>query len=374
MTTLSKRKPDWRRWSVGITGVNARPDNPGPGLAVARCLRESAGFNGRLIGLGYEVLDPGLYNDSVFDASYLLPYPSEGSEGQMERLMEIHANERLDAIIPCLDAEMSTFAHNETRFAAEGIRMRVPQLEQLRARAKDNLGELCDKLGIHTPETRKISDASFFDHCREEGWSFPLVVKGIYYDAMVVASPDAAKAAFHHIAAQWGYPVLVQQFVGGYEINLTAVGDGKGGMLGPVMMRKRALTNKGKAWAGISIRDAELEAMGHTIVSGLKWQGPLEVEALRGDDGRLYLIEINPRFPAWVYLTKGVGCNLPQALLGLIADDCPTKLPQPEPGTLFIRYAEELITTLEQFQSMMIEGVRLAVGDKNTFGKATGRL
>ena len=29
--------------TVAVTGMNALPDNPGPGLAVARCLREAYG-------------------------------------------------------------------------------------------------------------------------------------------------------------------------------------------------------------------------------------------------------------------------------------------------------------------------------------------
>jgi len=365
MIPLSKASSDWRRWTIAITGVNAKPDNPGPGLAVARCLRESLGFTGRLIGLGYEVLDPGLYHSGIFDAGYLIPYPSGGSEGQLERLLEVHEAEGIDAVIPCLDAELSTFAHNEPALGASGIRMLAPRLEQLRARSKDNLGELCRDLGIHTPETQKVSDAGFFERCRDEGWTYPLVVKGIYYDAVVAETPEEAKAAFHRIAAQWGYPVLVQHFVGGYEINLTAIGDGSGEMIGPVMMRKRALTDKGKAWAGISIDDDQLEHMGRAIMAGTRWRGPLEVEALRGDDGRLYLIEVNPRFPAWVYLSHGVGCNLPQALLRLMAGERPTDLPRPRPGTLFIRYAEELIVPLEQFQAMMVEGVVTVPCNKN---------
>jgi carbamoyl-phosphate synthase large subunit len=360
MSNLGRNKADWRTWNVAITGMNAQPDNPGPGLAVARCLRHAPEFRGRLIGLGYEVLDPGLYNRAVFDTSYLMPYPSEGLESQLERLLEINAKERIDLIIPCLDAELNTFAHNEERFAAAGMRMLLPQLEQLRLRAKDNLGELCSRLGIDTPETLRISDTGFFDRCREEGWSYPLVVKGIFYDAAIVNNPEEAKSAFHRIAAQWGYPVLAQQLVSGYEINLTALGDGQGNMLGPVMMRKRAVTDKGKAWAGISILDTELEQMGRAILAATQWRGPLEVEALRSSDGRLYLIEVNPRFPAWIYLTHGVGCNLPVALLRLVAEDHPLDLPQPLPGTLFIRYAEELVTTLEQFETMMIKGVLIA--------------
>ena len=45
-----------------------------------------------------------------------------------------------------------------------------------------------------------------------------------------------------------------------------------------------------------------------------QWRGPFELECMAGDD-HVHLIEINPRFPAWVYLATGVGLNLPSRLL-----------------------------------------------------------
>ncbi len=33
--------------TIAVTGMNARPDNPGPGVAVAHCLRDADGFDGR---------------------------------------------------------------------------------------------------------------------------------------------------------------------------------------------------------------------------------------------------------------------------------------------------------------------------------------
>ena len=86
--------------------MNARPDNPGPGVAVARCLKESPEFGGRIIGLGYDALDPGLYLREYCDAAYLLPYPSAGDEAFITSLKAIHEAERIDIIIPCLDAEL----------------------------------------------------------------------------------------------------------------------------------------------------------------------------------------------------------------------------------------------------------------------------
>jgi carbamoyl-phosphate synthase large subunit len=80
------------------------------------------------------------------------------------------------------------------------------------------------------------------------------------------------------------------------------------------------------------------------------------VEALRGEDGRLHLIEINPRFPAWTYFTQGVGRNLPEALLRLMAGDKQPPFAPVQAGKLFIRYAEELIVDLESFESVLMQG------------------
>jgi carbamoyl-phosphate synthase large subunit len=349
---------DWRGWTIALTGMNARPDNPGPGLAVARCIREADGFAGRLIGLGYQVLDPGLYDHGLMDAAYLMPCPSTGRDRHLERLLGIHAQHPIDVVIPCLDAEMDTFARNEAALAAAGIRMLVPSSEQIAARGKDRLPSLCAEIGIATPRTEIVADSAFFDQCRDQGWSYPLMVKGLFYEAEKAHSAAAAKAVFYDIFMRWGLPILAQEFVKGYEVNLVALGDGEGGLLGPVMMRKRAVTEKGKAWAGVTIIDAELERLARTFVAATGWRGPLEVEALRGEDGALYLIEVNPRFPAWVYLSHGVGCNLPAALLRLMAGERPLDLAPPVSGSLFIRCAEERIIPMAEFQSLMIEGQR----------------
>ena len=348
---------DWRHWTVAITGMNSRPDSPGPGMAVARCLREAPEFQGHIIGIGYEALDAGLHHQGLCDAGYLLPYPSAGGGALAERLSEICAKERIDAIVPCLDAELPTFIEAAPQLtAAAGVRCLLPNCQQLRNRAKDRLPALAAALGIAVPETRVLSDPGFFDRAETEGWDFPLVVKGVFYDAAVVHRPAEAKAAFAELAARWGYPVLVQRFLLGYEVNLTAVGDGRGGLLGSVMMRKHAVTDKGKAWAGITILDDALLGLAEALVRELAWPGPLEVEVLCGPDGSRNLIEINPRFPAWVYLSHGVGRNLPVQLLRLLAGEAPAALPPAEPGMMFLRHAEELILPLARLEAMLTAG------------------
>ncbi len=341
--------------TVAVTGLNARPDNPGPGLAVARCLREATDFRGRIVGLSYDALDPGLYLREYCDAVYLLPYPSTSSLDYLDRLRTIHAQEKFSYLIPCLDVELPGFTRAQGMLLDLGIHTFLPTNDQLRMRNKDNLEKLGSMAGLQTPRTAVVTRRDFFQTCEKDNWHYPLVVKGIFYDAHIVASRYEAEEAFHGIAAQWGFPVIVQEVIKGQEYNLTAVGDGKGQLCNPVMMKKLATTDKGKAWAGVSIEDDVLLTASRQLALALKWRGPLEVEVMRDQDGRYFLIEINPRFPAWIYLSVGTGGNLPMNLLQLMDNHTPAPVPS-QAGQLYIRYAAETVAPIAHFEALVVDG------------------
>jgi carbamoyl-phosphate synthase large subunit len=147
--------------TVAVTGMNARADNPGPGLAIARCLKES-NTPIRVIGLGYEALDPALYHRGFIDRGYLLPYPSHGEDALLARLLDLHAREHFDVIIPCLDAEMTSFVRLEPALASMGIRTFIPNSRQLTLRSKDRLPELAEEIGLASPKTKAVYQSSFF--------------------------------------------------------------------------------------------------------------------------------------------------------------------------------------------------------------------
>ncbi|MCP5169566.1 MAG: ATP-grasp domain-containing protein [Hahellaceae bacterium] len=366
LSSLSSRLAgkDWTTLRVALTGLNNRPDNPGPGYAVAKCLQQHSAFQGTLVGLSYDSLDGGLYDQTLFSATYLLPYPSAGEEALFTRLREIHQQHPFDVLIPNLDAELLAFSRLQPRLAALGITLLLPSTEMILKRDKDKLPELCRGSTVATPDIRHLSHARFFIDCELQGWHYPMVVKGRFYDAEVVHNATQANAAFHRLAAQWGLPVIVQRHVQGQEFNVAAVGDGSGGVLGLVMMRKRALTDKGKAWAGTSIANPVLEQQARALIAALRWSGPLEVEMMCDTEGTFHLLEINPRFPAWVYLSHGTGCNLPVKLLQHLCSVKPAStdaIPAPEaaygrPGVTFIRYAEERFVTLEELEHMALFG------------------
>jgi len=341
--------------TIAVTGLNAT-DNPGPGVSVIRSLRAEPSFRGRVVGLAYDTLDPGLYDkDLDLAACFLLPYPSQGAEALRERIRYVHERVPLDVIIPTLDSELGAFIALEPELTAMGIRTLLPSREQLELRSKVHLSELGEQTGIEVPETRVVTDAGALLKLPEE-LGLPLVVKGVFYGAHIAHGLDEALAAFHSTVAKWGVPVIVQKFHAGEEYDVVAVGDGQGGLVGAVPMKKMFLTDKGKGWAGVAVKDPKLLEMTEPFMRATRWRGPCELEVLRTRDGRYLLIEVNPRFPAWVYLSAGAGQNLPYAVAQLAAGQTLEPLAEYRPGTMFVRISLDQIASMDDFQQLAAKG------------------
>ncbi|RUR17820.1 carbamoyl-phosphate-synthetase [Legionella sp. km535] len=345
------------RFTVAITGMNALPENPAPGISVASCLRKSFGDKVRIVGLGYDAFDVGLYAEDLCDAAYLLPYPRFGSEALFLRMLDIKKEEPIDALIPCLDSELSGVIGLSERLLSLGIHTFLPTRDQLNRCHKDRLPELASKINIPYPEVKALYTPDFFNFCNYEGWTYPLIVKGPFYDARKVFSPYEATAAFNDMVKDWGYPILAQRYILGEECNLSAIGDGQGAMIGGVIIKKVALTSKNKACVGVTIYDEAVFQFAENIIKELKWKGPFELELMCDSEGHYHLIEINPRFPAWISISEKSGQNLPARLIEMtLGLEYRSKFEEPETGTYFIRYSNEQMVSLNQIEKMIAYG------------------
>jgi carbamoyl-phosphate synthase large subunit len=340
--------------NIAVTGLNAI-DSPGPGVPVIRGLREAESFNVRIIGLSYESLEPGIYMHELVDKTYQIPYPSKGTDILFERLQYIHEQEKLDLIIPNFDAELFPFMKLSPELDKMGIKTFLPTQKQYEEREKFNLPEFGKKYGFNVPGSEAIHDLAGLYKVASK-MDYPIVVKGKFYDAEVVYNIEQAKSCFHKISAKWGLPVIVQEFVHGTEFNVTGLGDGKGNTNSAVAMRKQYITDKGKAWGGISISDKKMLDLTDKFISSTKWRGGFELELMKNKQGDFYILEINPRIPAWVYLAVGVGQNIPEALTKLALGMKTEPFNTYTVGKMFIRYSWDMIVDLEEFQQISTYG------------------
>ena len=336
--------------TIAVTGLN-NTDNPGPGVPVIRALKESVEFEVRIVGLFYENLEPGIYMEGLCDRVFQIPYPSTGSDELIDRIEEIHRSEPINVLIPNFDAELFSFMRNEDRLLKNGIHTFLPTMKQFQERDKDKLPEYGKKYGISVPLSINIGSQGQLSEIKEK-FQFPVVVKGKFYDAYIAHNMEQVKHSYASISAKWGLPVIIQQFVKGTEVNVVALGDGSGNTIAAVPMRKQFITDKGKAWSGVTLSDEKMLEITRSLIRKTQWKGGMELELIKTVKGEYYLIEINPRIPAWVYLAVGAGQNIPEALVKLALGHEVTPMKSYSSGKMFVRYSYDIIVDLEKFETV----------------------
>ncbi|HNV68845.1 MAG TPA: ATP-grasp domain-containing protein [Candidatus Ozemobacteraceae bacterium] len=343
--------------NLAVTGLNAS-DSPGPGLGIIKCLRAQTRFDVRIIGLAYDAKEATIYVENACDEVYLIPYPSAGVEAFKSRMREVVQRAKVNFFLPALDSELANALAMEAELKSLGVRTFLPTAEMIEMRSKLKLQELCRKARLRYPQTIEISNYDqLFAGARRLG--YPCVVKGIFYEAVIARNDADLDKAARAISFRWGFPLLLQQHVPGEEFDIAIAGDGEGRMIGITAMKKMALTDKGKAWGGMTIQSPGLFACCRRLMKHLEWRGPMEAEIMRCEKtDQYYLIEINPRFPAWIYLSHGAGCNLPELLLQHLYEKNRSRSSTvfARPGTLFLRYAQDMIISMPEYESMLMSG------------------
>jgi len=330
---------------IAISGLN-NTDNPAPGIPVAKSLND----NNTLIGFSYDPNEPGNYM-GMLKKTYLMPFPSLGFEELKNRLEYIQEKEGVEAIIPNLDAELPLYIKYQKEIEDMGIKLCLPSLENFELRNKNKLDKLSNELNMTYPKTYEISSVKELEECAKES-NFPLMIKGNYYKAYKAENIQSATESFYKISNEWGFPILVQEMVKGEELNLVGVGDGKGTLVGAVTIKKLTTTEIGKIWTGLTIQNEKIMEIAKKFVELTSWKGPFELECIVNMN-HVYMIEINPRFPAWVYFATEIGVNLPQMVINIMQNKKITPQLDYPFNKMYVRYTGELVTDFTEFIKLL---------------------
>lgn len=136
-----------RHWTVAITGVHHANAVPCSASAIARCLRSSPGFGGRLVGLSQEDLVPGLHA-ALFDCGYQIPQVEGGEWALLDRLLELDEVQEFDALIPGCPEEIPLLQRIAPELARSGIRTLLPSAGALAISSDRRLFTFCRRLGL----------------------------------------------------------------------------------------------------------------------------------------------------------------------------------------------------------------------------------
>jgi carbamoyl-phosphate synthase large subunit len=94
--------------------------------------------------------------------------------------------------------------------------------------------------------------------------------------------------------------------------------------------------------AGVFEENHEIIDYATRVFRCMKLHGPNGLQVKRGEDGRFYLLEINPRLQGSSTTAMGMGINLPVlAVKQAMGEDIKSSIPKPQWGLRFVRYYED---------------------------------
>ena len=350
--------------NVAVSGLSVA-STLAPGFPVMLSLRSEPCFVGTITGFSHDPLDPPNYAPDLVDRVYLVPYPRQGSQQLFSRIEHAHSKHKIDAIIPTLDSELPLYIELAPWLHKMGIGIVLPDARTLDMRSKIGIASLAPTLGLRAPYSRLARTYDeVFSVARE--FMMPFVVKGHYYGAITVQSFDQLAAAAQTVAGAWGYPLVIQEYIPGVEYDTACLSNSQGTLLGAVPMKKLQLDPRGKAWGGMTVDDPELIRSARLAAKELRWPGPFEIEVMRhSTSGDPYLLEINPRFPAWVQLTAGAGQNLPWALVRLACGEDVKPFDGYQVGVMSLRRSQDVPCPSGIYEALVMDGeVDLRAGSR----------
>jgi diaminopimelate decarboxylase len=283
--------------------------NPQPGIGVARSLR-AAYPNATLIGIEYSNRCSGIHWKDFDDVLLQPQWEHIDLDTYAHDVEELLGNGAL--WISGVDLEIMWLA---SVFPNGHSNLLTPPADALRKISKPAV-EAHRGLPVRIPDfiSTEESDWSLHAFCRQHGWKVWL--KGPFYEAVRTSTWDAFERVRNVLSNAWSTERLfLQAHVTGYEESICFCAY-RGELLEAVYMRKRELTEEGKTWAGEVVDlPEELAQPLRKIVGDLNWTGGAELEMVRDPGGNLWLLECNPRFPAWIYGATITGRNLPAMMV-----------------------------------------------------------
>jgi carbamoylphosphate synthase large subunit len=250
-----------------------------------------------------------------------------------EELIAVASEAGARALISTIAEEFR--AIDAAALEAAGVRTMLPDAEAVhRCLDKWAFVQAMDEAGVATPATGLGTP---------DGVPGPWIVKPRFgrgsRDVYAPRNPNQLKAAL-----LWTPDPIVQTLVSGREFTVDVLVDGSGTVAGMVP-RWRLETKAGISTKGLTFSDPDVEIAAMHALKAVGLIGPANVQGFVTDDGRVVVVEINPRFSGGLPLSLHAGADLVGEYLRAILGERvrPERLVA-QPGVVMRRYFEEVFS------------------------------
>jgi len=267
---------------------------------------------GKSLGIGLDVhgadatpLSPAI---RLVDHPHIVPAINSGK--YIDALADIIRREKINLLIPLIDSELPAVASAVQRFSELSCRALISS-ESVVQVCRDKLltYRRLTEVGIDTPATWPWVAAM-----EQRRHRFPYFLKPRSGSAAignyVVQSVEELRAFGGRVK-----DAIVQEFVKGTEHTLDVYVDFEG-RVRCVVPRKRLEVRTGEVSKGLIVKDPAIMAVGRHVANTLaECRGVITVQCIVTAQGRIRVIEVNPRFGGGAPLSIYAGADFPKWIL-----------------------------------------------------------
>jgi carbamoyl-phosphate synthase large subunit len=313
-----------------MTSTVLVPGAAGPaGINTIKSLR-MAGFSGKIIATDSSSLCAGFF---MADANEVIPEAEDHSF--VDRLFRIVKMYQVEVLMPSSGFDIYPYSENRKQLAEIGAQAIVSDRDKL---------EICrDKmLTFQTLSNRFV--LPFTSTEPDKIQTFPVLAKPRFGKGSRGIVKIEDESDLRYIISKRD-DLVFQEYLPGTEYTVDVLSDLSGKPLMAVP-RIRMQTKAGISTKGRVLRDPSLEIDCMKIAEYIGIRGPCCIQMKESEEGRLKLIEVNPRMGGGTIFTSLAGANFPALLLDII-EGREITVPTIAEITV-IRYFEEFVVKSEE--------------------------
>lgn len=275
-------------------------------------------------------------HDLVFDDMQVMPAWSEMALDAHHNFIARQLKETHSLYISGLDAEIDWLSTLDLSPAD----VLNPNLAALAHIQKPRISCAAD-LDMEIPDFLPVTASQTELHSLARRYGWRVWIKGKFHEAYAATSYREMMIRINQMQVSWPIEdIFLQRNVTGHERSFTFAAF-NGELIGVAEIEKRSQTPAGKTWtAEVLMPSSDVVARIVAFVKRTNWTGGGEIEFIRDCSGRDWLIDVNPRFPAYIHGVTICGLNLPGMLISAaMGDQCLGHVPF---GGQFTRIVSEI--------------------------------
>ena len=237
----------------------------------------------------------------------------------------------INAVLSCMDVDLSILAEVREKFAALGITVLVadPWVTEM---SLDKVQTSTFLLAHHFPVKTIFTDLHLaLESIRHGKLTYPLFVKprwgmgsiGLYKaenDKDLIFYFEKVKQLITGSYTRYGMAkdqassVIIQETCPGQEYGLDIINDLEGNYQVTVVKQKLGMRS-GETDKAVTVQNDHLEKLGADIAAITRHPGNMDVDVF-WDGEKAYILEFNPRFGGGYPFSHAAGVHLPKAIVG----------------------------------------------------------